>query len=156
MAPLQLPGQNMKEDMWGFGVKPNMVSWSWIKLLLDNGQAKTHYDDVLLEARRHPEKTPEGLISDYLSGVYKAIVKTLERRVGKMAIDKFPFEFWFTIPAIWSDQAKEATIKAARAAGFASRQNDHISLIPEPEAAALAVLRELSRGLIVSDGDGVA
>lgn len=49
-------------------------------------------------------------------------------------------QFWITVPAMWSDAAKTATIEAAQAAGFGSRVMDTIHIITEPEAAALSVL----------------
>ncbi|KAK0640545.1 hypothetical protein DIS24_g9254 [Lasiodiplodia hormozganensis] len=150
--------KSMKDDKWGFEVESSMVSWSWMKLLLDKGQAETHYDDSLQEVKQHPLKTAEQMISDYLRGVYQFLVKKLERRFGGEAIEILPFEFWFTIPAIWSDQAKVTTKRAAQAAGFASRPGDKIFLIPEPEAAAVAVLKELTHhgdSVFVEPGNGM-
>jgi len=37
-------------------------------------------------------------------------------------------------------------MSAARSAGFGSRPDDNINLIPEPEAAAISTLSELSAG----------
>jgi molecular chaperone DnaK (HSP70) len=51
-----------------------------------------------------------------------------------------PIEFWFTMPAIWSDRAQEATRQAARAAGFGTREGDLIQMITEPEAGVHAAL----------------
>lgn len=58
-----------------------------------------------------------------------------------------PLEFWFTVPAIWSDGGRNATLDAARRAGFAkdnSRPYDTINLILEPEAAAITALKKSS------------
>ncbi|PPJ53004.1 hypothetical protein CBER1_11214 [Cercospora berteroae] len=52
---------------------------------------------------------------------------------------------WLTVPAVWSDQAQNATKATAKEAGFGSRPGDSISLIPEPEAAAVAVLKNIVR-----------
>ena len=60
-------------------------------------------------------------------------------------------------PATWSDRAKNATQTAARNAGFASRTNDRMFLITEPEAAAIAALSGLiGEGVEnqISAGDG--
>ena len=43
-----------------------------------------------------------------------------------------------TVPAIWSPIAKEKTLRAAKTAGLPA----NIDLVSEPEAAALAVLKE--------------
>ncbi|KAK5120261.1 hypothetical protein LTR85_006467 [Meristemomyces frigidus] len=52
---------------------------------------------------------------------------------------------WLTVPAVWSDQARHATKAAAKAAGFGSRAGDTISVISEPEAAAITVLKKYAQ-----------
>ena len=55
-----------------------------------------------------------------------------------------PIDFWFTMPALWSDEAQYATKIAAERAGFgksSAREHDKISMIREPEAAALSALK---------------
>lgn len=66
-----------------------------------------------------------------------------------------PFEFWFTVPAIWSDAAKAATRNAACEAGFGSRRGDEIYMVPEPEAAAIATIKYLAEDDNVQPGDGI-
>lgn len=51
-----------------------------------------------------------------------------------------------TVPAIWSDKAKDLTIKAARFAGI-----HPVTLIKEPEAAALYTMYALDNALQVGD-----
>jgi hypothetical protein len=50
-------------------------------------------------------------------------------------------ECWITLPAIWSDEAKDATLAAAKKAGFGNRVGDEVFTIAEPEAAAIATLK---------------
>jgi hypothetical protein len=45
---------------------------------------------------------------------------------------------------MWSDKAKEDTLRVAINAGFKSRPKDEITIITEPEAAAIATLTTLS------------
>lgn len=45
------------------------------------------------------------------------------------------------MPAIWSDRAQQETREAALRAGFGKRQFDSVSMISEPEAAALYALK---------------
>jgi len=68
-------------------------------------------------------------------------------------------DFVVTVPAIWSNGAKEATERAAAMAGFCG--NQRIQLISEPEAAALYTLKHLSpsslqlgRRFVVCDAGG--
>lgn len=136
-----------------------MMSYSWTKLLLDRGTPLTSYDAALEGAAaigmfRLPEdKDAVQVASDFLSGVYEHILTTIAKQITEEALRVTPLEFWFTVPAIWSDEAKHSTLEAARRAGFGSRRGniqDTICLIPEPEAAAIAALRRS-----VNDGLGL-
>lgn len=79
--------------------------------------------------------------ADFLRPVYNHLLHVLERQITKETLKVTPLEFWFTMPAIWSDQAQSATKKAAELAGFGSRKGDEINMITEPEAAGIATLK---------------
>ncbi|KAF3482027.1 uncharacterized protein GIQ15_04786 [Arthroderma uncinatum] len=153
---------------WGYEVEPGMTACSWTKLLLDQNTALSKYDDPLLEKTSEAGilHLPEGkmatdVVSDYLSEVYVHIIRRIAKQITEDTLRATPLEFWFTVPAIWSDQAQNATIDAARRAGFGSsttRPNDEIYLINEPEAAAIASLKKYTTkeiGRLVKPGDGV-
>ena len=80
-------------------------------------------------------------VSDYLTQLYKHTMDTLTRRYGEsfMAITKV--EFVLTVPAVWSDAAKNATLHAAERAGMGNRHD--LRLISEPEAAAVYTLKAI-------------
>lgn len=95
--------------------------------------------------------------ADYLREIYKYTISILEKRITPEVLEVTPLEFWFTVPAIWSDKAKSVTYEAAERAGFGSRPNDSANMIPEPEAAAVATLSKPEDdsqwyGLNVGDG----
>ncbi|KAE8370730.1 actin-like ATPase domain-containing protein [Aspergillus caelatus] len=153
---------------WGYQVEPGMVAYSWTKLLLDQGTPLSDYDDSSLEnasqagIMRVPEgKTAVDVVSDYLSEIYKHILKAISKHITEQELHVTPIEFWFTVPAIWSDKARDATRTAARRAGFGgslSRQSDKVFLISEPEAAAITALKKYTTNSIggsVKVGDGV-
>lgn len=152
-------------NQFGYQVTPRMVSYSWTKLLLDARTPLTKYDDPeLLKSEgagmlKIPHyKTPTDVAGDYLREIYKWTIQELEKRISPEVVRATPFEFWFTVPAIWSDKAKDATQAAARIAGFASRPGDKMYMIPEPEAAGVATLKSLTRGnsaTQVKAGDGI-
>lgn len=50
-------------------------------------------------------------------------------------------QFVLTVPAVWSDSAKDATLKAAEKAGMGSGKD--LKLISEPEAAAVYTLKAI-------------
>ncbi|KAB8303126.1 hypothetical protein EYC80_004577 [Monilinia laxa] len=48
-----------------------------------------------------------------------------------LTFDNTPMECWVTLPAVWSEEAKFATLKAAKYAGFGKRAGDEIYTIAE-------------------------
>ena len=121
------------------------------KLLLDNSAAKSDYDDPKLAQIVGSGKgfmdvpsfqNAQGVCEDFLREVRKLVFARLEKENSREFLEITPVDCWITIPAIWSDEAKDATRAAAKAAGFASRPMDSISMIPEPEAAAIATLKK--------------
>jgi molecular chaperone DnaK (HSP70) len=128
-----------------------MVAHSWTKLLLDRGTPLTQFDDALEEVagmgifKQPPGKSAIQVVADYLSKVYNHILQAIAKQITEATLQITPLEFWFTVPAIWSDEAKHATLQAAHIAGFGTRPGnveDKINLITEPEAAAIAALRK--------------
>ncbi|KAK8190988.1 hsp70-like protein [Phyllosticta capitalensis] len=137
-----------KEDKWGFSA--GAQSYSWTKLLLDRNTSLTEHDDSALKdffgtgmMSLPAGKTAKQVCADYLKFLHKYMVQTLCKRFGKDVYDLTPIDFWVTVPAIWSDGAKDATKKAAISAGFGARKSDRINIISEPEAAALTALKPL-------------
>ncbi|KAK2875390.1 hypothetical protein FQN49_001639 [Arthroderma sp. PD_2] len=163
------PNENyrIQENKWGFQVESGMASYSWTKLLLDNNSQATKFDDETLafqkEAGMPILNLPQGkdavtVVADFLEAVYKHTINVLEKQITADVLAITPMEFWFTMPAIWSDGAQHATREAAKRAGFGSRPGDNISMISEPEAAAIAALKEHTRYEALSSvkpGDGV-
>ncbi|RPA83095.1 hsp70-like protein [Ascobolus immersus RN42] len=146
--------RQLDHDCWGYQTEAGMISYTWTKLLLDRDTLSTQHDDRRVcengglgsGVMRIPKgKTPESVVSDYLRQLYQYILKYFEKTMQSEAVlQQTPIEFWFTIPAIWSDKAKNSTLNAAKRAGFGSRPGDTINLIPEPEAAAISTLKKIS------------
>jgi molecular chaperone DnaK (HSP70) len=140
----------IKEDLWGYQVEPNMVSCSWIKLLLDADTKTTRFDDTSIRdaidegrLRLPTDRNAQGVAADFLTGLYKHMETKLVRELGQATFDSTPMDCWLTVPAVWSDCAQNATKAAALTAGLGSRAGDTISTILEPEAAAVAVLKNI-------------
>lgn len=146
--------EDLADDAWGYQVTPGMASYSWTKLLLDKNALQSESDDPALQNVIHSGmlRVPDGreavdVVADYLKCIYTMFWKVLiEKLGGRDILDVTPIEFWLSVPAIWSDEAKFATRDAARRAGFGVRRGDQINLISEPEAAAhLALKSSLSK-----------
>ncbi|KAK6341567.1 hypothetical protein TWF696_008639 [Orbilia brochopaga] len=142
-----IPGQQPK---WGpeasgshysRGTKGHPEIYGRFKLLLDPSVCSDVYGDLDDAASRIPlpaNKTAFQLCFDYLDQLYMHIMDNiLEKRMPDI-LASTPIEFIFTVPAIWSHKAQEATRAAAVKAGFGSsgRPIDTMTMISEPEAAA--------------------
>lgn len=75
---------------------------------------------------------------------------TLEQKLGAAILRTVPLSFCLTVPAIWSELAKEKTLKACKNAGITSESD--IMIVSEPEAAAIYALHGLDpHGLQTGD-----
>lgn len=137
----------MRHNRWGFEVDPDHKSYSWTKLQLDANARAADYDDPSLTTltgqsmmELPPFRDAAGVCEDYLRELYTLTDKFLREKLSDHVVENTSFECWITLPSIWSEEAKHATLEAARGAGFANGPNDLIFTIAEPEAAALATL----------------
>lgn len=138
-------------NKWGFEVHPKLISYSWTKLLLDKNAVAGEYDDPALSnmSGHGMMKLPhfrdaEGVCEDFLHELYMYMSSKLCQQMTASTFENTPMECWITLPAIWSEEAKDATLQAARKAGFGNRPKDEIFTIAEPEAAAIATLKRYS------------
>lgn len=154
---------------------PRMKSYAWMKLLLDPAVA-TKYDDPSLELTQGEgvlstpvNKSPVDVCADFLTEVARFAYQSLAKRISPELLRASPLDFWFTVPAVWSDKAKHDTLraaqKAAKQAKLSAHPDSHVFLIQEPEAAAVAALSALTQGgssqhvdvgdsVLVCDGGG--
>ncbi|RFU34080.1 hypothetical protein B7463_g2225, partial [Scytalidium lignicola] len=139
----------IRTNKWGFEVYPKLKSYSWTKLLLDKNAAVGEHDDPSLSGIVGPGmfqlpsfRDAPGVCEDFLHEVYLFVSKMLRQQLTDSTFEKTPMECWITLPAIWSDEAKAATLTAARNAGFGDRPGDEVFTIAEPEAAAIATLKK--------------
>lgn len=92
------------------------------------------------------------LVTDYISAIGDHLMYTLREKLGDGVLKNTPLEFIVTVPAIWSDLAKDKTKKACQRASGLSATTAPIHLISEPEAAAIYALHGLDpHGLKVGD-----
>lgn len=94
------------------------------------------------------------LVADYMSALTDHLMYTLREKLGEGVVKSTALEFVVTVPAIWSDLAKDKTKQAChRAVGPLSQTTTPpIHLISEPEAAAIYALHGLDpHGLQVNE-----
>jgi hypothetical protein len=81
-----------------------------------------------------PDKTAIDIAADYLALVGDFVINNvLKSQYGEDFLKNQQISYALTIPAIWSDKAKDATRQVAEKAGIPM---DRMILITEPEAAA--------------------
>lgn len=136
-------GEGSQVVKWGFQFKPEEQRLRCIKLFLDRNQRLPHFVSPLETAAqlRQYGKTVMDAVSDYLTEIYKHTMDNLTRRYGETFMLKTKVEFVLTVPAVWSDSAKNATLQAAERAGMGNRHD--LKLISEPEAAAVYTLKAI-------------
>ena len=132
-----------RQIRWGFQFKPEESRLRCIKLFLDRNQKLPHFVSPLETAAqlRRCERTVMDAVSDYLTKIYNHTMETLTRRYGESFMSTTKVDFVLTVPAVWSDAAKNATLQAAERAGMGNRHE--LKLISEPEAAAVYTLKTI-------------
>ncbi|XXH01548.1 hypothetical protein Hte_007908 [Hypoxylon texense] len=81
-------------------------------------------------------------ITDYLSKLYEHFIYMIRNQIGRAMFESITVQFVLTVPAIWSENAKQRTLEAFRQVpGLPSGYS--ATLVSEPEAAAVAAIREL-------------
>jgi hypothetical protein len=85
---------------------------------------------------------PATVVEDFLSGVRECTVKNIEGSYDPEWVRASKIEYVLTVPAIWSDSAKNLMVQAATKAGFGEHRTD-FHLVSEPEAAAAYTLKAI-------------
>ncbi|KAF3223573.1 hypothetical protein TWF679_000019 [Orbilia oligospora] len=110
---------------WGFqaqapDLSPGVIRWT--KLLLD-----PDYTNLVPEAQEASKKIPHNkavteLVTDYLSALRAHITETLTAVYGLTFLKRSKLKYILTVPAIWSEKAKETHLEAAGKAGYGSKE----------------------------------
>ncbi|KAI9748615.1 MAG: hypothetical protein M1835_001753 [Candelina submexicana] len=135
---------------WGYELdQPTEGRIEGIKLLLDPDQPQplcVPASNTKMELKRLG-RSPVDVASDLVGAIYEYALANLEAKYPHGYLELLDNKFVLSVPALWSDKAQHATLKAAKHAGIAP-----ITLIKEPEAAALFTLNFLkNKGLEIGD-----
>ncbi|KAL5342492.1 hypothetical protein BJX70DRAFT_394709 [Aspergillus crustosus] len=134
---------------WGYQIGPLAPACRGLKLLLDEGQEPQYLpsmDTVSLLFQTYG-KTVQEATADYLRQLIHQALQVLQRRLG-LEPGQMDLQYTLTVPAVWSDKAKHVTLCAAVEAGVSHQS---ISLVTEPEAAALYVLSAIQPNTIAKN-----
>ncbi|KAF5964023.1 Hsp70 chaperone protein [Fusarium bulbicola] len=119
-----------------------------VKLLLDSKQARPSYlpsSSAKGEIKRLPKDVVD-VVADFMEAMYEHALEKIASKVPRDYLDLCEKSFVLSVPAVWSDKAKEKTIQAAKKAGVYP-----VTLVKEPEAAALYTFMTQERALSTGD-----
>ncbi|KAJ6262976.1 Heat shock protein [Drechslerella dactyloides] len=144
-------GSEASGSHYSRGINGHPEIYGRFKLLLDPSICRDVYNGpdcgrgIAAHIPLPASKTAMQLCTDYLRQLYGHIMNNILKKRMPDTLASTPIEFIFTVPAIWSHKAQEATRAAASRAGFGSngRPMDTMSMISEPEAAAIYALSAL-------------
>lgn len=138
---------------YGDGILPGAEVCSWTKLLLDRSVNSLEFAD---EAMREMLGSGTLHLPAALSPCY--VISDFLRYVHHHASDHMPeidredtqVEYYFTVPATWSQETRGLLRSAAIGAQFErAQQRERVYVIDESEAATLSVLAQCQNALEV-------
>lgn len=118
-------------------------SFRWIKILLEENHKYIMMVEPVKNSNtllRKIDKTAQEVVADYLKLLWDYTIDDI-RKLHPDYKDIFALRAVLTVPAMWSPAAKDKTLQAAKIAGMPA----NIKLVTEPEAAALATLKDKAR-----------
>jgi hypothetical protein len=145
----------MGDIAWGFDI-PLYRGFNpirWIKLLLEP-DLKMKKNDIIdlsepLRILAECGRTPVEAASDYLRSLWEHIKTQIISEHSRAVYEYAEKSIVLSVPAIWSNAAKHNTYLMAAGAGLASEEY-RLQIVSEPEAAAIAVLKDRAGHLKVS------
>ncbi|ETS77946.1 hypothetical protein PFICI_10008 [Pestalotiopsis fici W106-1] len=122
----------------------------WFKLGLDPDHIPG--DNQSLKAKLQSFNIDD-LATRYLDSLGETILPMIEERLGRAVFAALPVHFVLTVPAIWTDRAKQRTLQIFEATksfgddeaqrSLEGRSKRTVTLLSEPEAAAMFALDDL-------------
>lgn len=144
--------------LWGYQIESLERRYEWFKLGLDpsvqqdNSNLASKYPGSTGLPLQHNGRntSPEELATEYLRALRRHAGFILSQTLPKAALNSIPREYIITVPALWTERARDLTSKCASRAGMGPQSQIH--LISEPEAAAIYAFKEMhSYGLKLND-----
>ncbi|KAH8730936.1 Hsp70 family protein [Phaeosphaeriaceae sp. PMI808] len=137
--------------IWGSLIPTHVARHMWTKLQLDGmptGEADKILREVSTSTVNAHLQTVE-IVADFLSQIKAHLIKTFDQEYGKSLWRSLPVTLVVTVPAVWSDRAKDRTLEAVNKAGFNSLEFPQLKdtiMVSEPEAAAVYTIENM-RGM---------
>ncbi|KAI9253529.1 hypothetical protein BDA99DRAFT_563105 [Phascolomyces articulosus] len=141
---------------WGHGAKKAMLKPGATKQNVLLSKFKLHLDESLERPPLENGLTPVQAVADYLTVLHQHTLEELKRGFAKN-YEPDTFRYCLTVPAVWSDKAKQLMRQAAIQAGLIAPSDppDRLILISEPEAAALYCEETMANQVQLQDQDRI-
>lgn len=153
-APTKLLYGDNGKTTWGYSVPADMDALKWFKLLLldeDDIPCALSASTQLDKARRLQKATnkdPVDIIACFLRNLWNHAIDSIKRSIGAELLKMSKFHVVITLPAIWPHYAQRRMKEAAKLSGILDARScgaTTLRFISEPEAAALATIKDLSK-----------
>ncbi|KAH7269671.1 uncharacterized protein BKA55DRAFT_549285 [Fusarium redolens] len=164
-APTQLCyDENGQDVKWGYGIPAEDEPLKWFKLLLLEAKdipVEVAASTQLQEARRLKNKVmkdPIEIIASFLRNLWDHSTESIKRAIGADLVRRCKLQVVITLPAIWPAYAQQRMKQAAQQSGIMDRRSagaTTLYFISEPEAAALATIKDLSKRSTINTGDTI-
>ncbi|KAL6919654.1 hypothetical protein FSHL1_003633 [Fusarium sambucinum] len=164
-APTQLYFDGLTHDVkWGYGIPLDKDPLKWFKLLLlepADLPAEVAISTQIQEARRLQNRTgkePIAIIASFLRKLWDHSAESIRRAIGADLLERSKFQVVITLPAIWPPYAQNRMKQAAHQSGILdvrSAGTTMLEFISEPEAAALATIKDMGKRSTVKTGDTI-
>ncbi|KAH6898499.1 hypothetical protein B0T10DRAFT_555809 [Thelonectria olida] len=164
-TPTQLYfGDQGESTKWGYSIPADKQALRWFKLLLlDDKDIPIHVSEAsqLREARElrtKINKDPVEVIACFLRNLWNHTIDTIKRSISAELLQECRFHVIITMPAIWPFYAQQRMKKAAQISGILEKRScgeTTLRFISEPEAAALATMKDLSKRSTTHTGDTI-
>lgn len=133
---------------WGFQVgsedNERGTKYEWFKLALQPREQESELEKTY--PFRYPKVSDfecKELVVDYLKALNQNLEHELRKHYGQGFSRDQPMEYIITVPAIWTDKAKETTRECSIRAGMITPGNK-LRMIKEPEAAGIFALQHMN------------
>lgn len=153
-APTQLWYDEDDNATWGYSIPADEDALKWFKLLLlkpEDLPADVSKSKQLATARRlqqERDEKPIDIIACFLGKLWNHALGSIRRSIGAHLLDMSKFYVVITLPAIWPPYAQNYMKQAAGLSGILNARScgaTTLRFVSEPEAAALATIRDLSK-----------
>ncbi|CAM1506717.1 Fc.00g063580.m01.CDS01 [Cosmosporella sp. VM-42] len=164
-APTQLHyGGQSEANTWGYSVPLDKNPLRWFKLLLlddrdvPEGVATSPQIREARRLQKEINKDPVDIIGCFLRHIWNHSIDSIRRTISAELLQKCKFHVVITLPAIWPHYTQRRMEQAAKLSGILDERSSGetiLRFISEPEAAALATIKDFSRRSTTKPGDTI-